>query len=201
MTTMNTENKQPSSVYKITGFSDIVASPVFYSILFLALVLGLSSVFGFLQNPRKLKTVIDVIHQKVSVSANENSASRNIYSLIQPSKERNQDFFQADTRHPVTISYLEQNRYSIFSKNISLADSSKKGGQSTVSFDYDITSKHFWGTFNDYEIAPLSEEGDYKSNHLLRTIPVDEIESTEFNNEKYSLTKPLTDPKTILISL
>ena len=197
MATMNTDIKQSSSVYKITGFTDIVASPVFYSILFLALILGLSSIFGFLQNPRKLKTVIDVIHQKVSVSAASNTSSRNKYSLIQLQNDNQLGSFQKGVTESVTISYLDKNRYSIFSNDLGLIPGSDKEKPSKVSFDYDITSKHFWGTFNDYGIAPQLEEDRNNSDLLLPTIPAEELYSIDLDNEKYSL----KDPRKFVISL
>ncbi len=198
MATMNTDIKQSSSVYKITGFSDIVASPVFYSILFLALILGLSSIFGFLQNPRKLKTVIDVIHQKVSVSETSNTSSRNKYSLIQSQNDNQLGTYQKKgVAESVTISYLDKNRYSIFSNDLSLIPGSDKEKPSQVSFDYDITSKHFWGTFNDYGIASQLEEGRNNSDLLLPVIPAKELYSIDLDNEKYSL----KDPRKFVISL
>ena len=172
-------NKSP--VYKITGFSDIIASPVFYSILFLALILGLSSIFGFLQNPRKLKAVVDVIHQKVSVSG---SNSRNKYSLIQ-SLDRMQ--MERDTVEPITISYLDKNRYSIFSNSLDLVSMTDSAVQTKVSFDYDITSKEFWGTFDNIKAASRLDDELNKLDILLPGVPLDDKYTVEQGDEKYSL--------------
>ncbi len=55
-------------IYSITGFKDILASPLFYPIVAVSVILGIASMFGFLQNPLKLKAVVNSIHNKVSIS-------------------------------------------------------------------------------------------------------------------------------------
>lgn len=55
-------------IYSTTGFKDVIASPVFFAVLFITFSLGFFSVFGFLQNPLKLKAVVKIISNKVSVT-------------------------------------------------------------------------------------------------------------------------------------
>ena len=65
MNTQQLSNSKPE-VYSTSGFRDTLASPIFYPVIVVALVLGVTSIFGFVQNPLKLKAVVNVIQQKVA---------------------------------------------------------------------------------------------------------------------------------------
>jgi len=49
-------NKDKTEVYSISGFKDTLASPVFYPVIVVAMLLGITSILGFVQNPMKLTT-------------------------------------------------------------------------------------------------------------------------------------------------
>jgi len=69
------KTKKEEVVYSSTDLSDLLSSPIFYSIIALTFILGFSSIFGFFNNPRKLKTVVDAISQKVMIQPNSNAVS------------------------------------------------------------------------------------------------------------------------------
>lgn len=140
------KNKAKEKVYSVTELSDILSSPVFYSVLALTFFLGLSSVFGFLQTPRKLKTVVDAISERVSIyQKSEAGFGVDQYSAYGSSAN--------------AVSYLESKRYNILSKDL-FAPTHKANEQSIqkVSFNYDITSKQFWNNFDSSSIESVSEE-------------------------------------------
>ncbi len=78
---MNTETpdnlKNKEEPYSISGFSDLINSPVFLAILLLTFILGLSSVFGFFQNPQKLRLIIELINQRVNISETKSHQAPN----------------------------------------------------------------------------------------------------------------------------
>ena len=155
---MNTDAR--NNVYSTTGFLDIISSPVFYMILIVTLVLGLLSVFGFIQNPYKLKTFVNAIHQKVSVSERHSGS----FSLIDYSlKQSNESVAYPERLEGITVSYIDTNRYSIFSKNQNLP-LSPKNSLKQIAFDYDITSKQFW---SDLELPVSNQDVDFKKPSLF----------------------------------
>jgi len=168
-------------VYRITGFTDIIASPVFYIVLVLTIFLGLSSIFGFLQNPRKLKTVIDVIHHKTVIS--HTSSVDKKYSLT--SVMNNENFVDRDSS---TVSYLDDSRYSIFSHDINLDFSElATDGIQHVSFNYDITSKQFWGYLEMGRLLPSIEDTSENLNPLILGTPIDSNLLLDNDDSKYSM--------------
>ena len=76
MDTQAQKNKK-LEVYSISGFRDTLASPVFYPVIVVSLVLGVASIFGFVQNPLKLKAMVNVIHQKVAKTKVVNDSLKN----------------------------------------------------------------------------------------------------------------------------
>jgi len=145
------KNKNREEVYSSTGLSDLVSSPVFYSVLALTFLLGLSSVFGFLQNPRKLKTVVDVISEKVSIYQNSEAG----FGVDQYSAYKSLDD---------VVSYLDNNRYSILSKDLfTPTDKAIEHSVKKIAFNYDITSNEFWGNLDSSSIESASEETIRKS--------------------------------------
>ena len=156
-------NDAESRVYSTTGFSDLVSSPVFYSVLVLTILLGLSSAFGFFQNPLKLKAVIEVISQKVSLSDDikMRSVSQRGYSISSG--------LQRSANSKSTFSMIDKDRYSILAKSFSALQNSRESNSSIklVSFDYDITSKQFWSDLDLSKIESTIEESQRKSKDLL----------------------------------
>lgn len=177
---MSKNNKADAAeVYSSMGFSELFSSPVFYSVLVLTIILGLSSAFGFLQNPRKLKLVVDVISHKVSLSR-PHVVSQNEYLISQSMKSDKE----------TTISNIDKNRYSIFSDSFNNSDLVISQGTSVkpVSFDYDITSREFWGDLDMTRIESAIEETQ-RQNRGSFTIgtPIELDSSIERNDSKYSM--------------
>ena len=167
-------------VYRITGFSDILASPVFYIVLVLTIFLGLSSIFGFLQNPRKLKAVIDVIHHKTVISQNYTTDKK--YSLMSVIKNENLEVGSSST-----VSYLDESRYSIFSDDFYLDfNAIATDGIQHVSFNYDITSKQFWGDLEMGRILPTVEGTTESLLPLILGVPIDSSLLLD-DDSKYSI--------------
>jgi len=80
----------------------------------------------------------------------------------------------------------DYNRYSIFSTDFSLVD--QKAGLKKVSFDYDITSKQFWGDLDTSRIESLIEETQRKNrDDLMIGAPIDPAHSSNENDSKYSM--------------
>jgi hypothetical protein len=141
------KKSRSEEVYSATELSDLLSSPVFYSVLSLTFILGISSIFGFLQNPRKFKVVVDIISERV-VSSEVKSVSFNQvkYSLVQSEYDRNE-------------------RYNIFSNDLFVSNTSQNVER--VSFNYDITSKQFWGNLDSSRIESAAEESRRESSDAL----------------------------------
>ena len=185
-------NKQSKKeeVYSSTDLGDLLSSPVFYSVLVLASFLGLLSTFGFLNNPRKLKTAVDVINQKFFMSPNSNTV---IY-------DRNEDYlfqkyaFKASIMNNAKVkqgkTYLAPigNPYNILSKVTYFSNSSKQNRSENqrVAFDYDITSNEFWGDLDASTKNYLNDESD-KFEDLQIGAPLSSEYLLEQGDEKYSL--------------
>ena len=174
---MRINNQKPISeeVYSSTELSDLLSSPVFYSVLALTFFLGLSSIFGFFENPRKLKTVVDIISEKV-VTADVNTVSfgQVKYSMIQTDSSRND-------RYNIL-------RSDLFSENpVNSAGSIEK-----VSFNYDITSKQFWGNLDSSRIESATEESRRNnSDALVIGTPLSPEYHSPESDAKYSMASGL----------
>lgn len=143
----NTKNKQEE--YSITGFSDLIASPMLLAIIILTFILGGFSIFGFFQNPQKLRLIIDLISRRVEISEAtdhhpDEVAINHVYNKLLP--------INTDGLHTVsqkngyiTSSSLDELRYSILSDNFSLENPQKTANKMelVLSLNYDITSKEF----------------------------------------------------------
>lgn len=144
-------NREKDEIYSATELNDLLSSPVFYSVLALTFFLGLSSVFGFLQNPRKLKIVVDAISERVSIYQNSETG----FGV---------DQYSSYGSFVDTVLYLDDNRYSILSKDLfAPTDKDIEQGTKKTSFNYDITSTQFWGSLDLSSIESASEESIRKS--------------------------------------
>ena len=144
------KNKEPE-VYSTTGFKDVLASPLFYPIVTITFVLGISSIFGFLQNPLKLKAVVSTINQKLTHnSATKNSITRNIYSLSKTFSGKKYPMSNANER--------SDNRKLLVNFNNSpvlLASNNPVGNDiNQIAYNYDVTSMQLW---NDLDISIIEE--------------------------------------------
>jgi len=185
---MSNNNKIKIEVYSSSGFSDLMASPVFYSMATIALVLGFSSIFGFLQSPNKLKNTVDVITHKVMVYQTEEAGRKFIAdkkSLDLQSSDRNTKSKQYDVLTgllpktlPESVTFTTEER------------SASKGFQALqlASFDYDITSKHFWSDLDlDKKHGASSEAQHEPSGVLMIGVPVEPALIPKSGDSKYSL--------------
>jgi len=174
-------------VYSSTDLSDLLSSPVFYSVIALTFILGLSSIFGFFNNPRKLKTVVDVISQKILINPNSNTVSfeadadyllRN-YSL---------DSLPINLAGLTTSNHVED-PYNISSQLIILNPvSNVKNYTRKVSLDYDITSKRFWDGLDDSRLEAVIEESQRQnSDSLTIGAPLSTEYLLEEGDSKYSM--------------
>jgi len=182
-------NKIKIEVYSTSHFSDLMASPAFYSVSAVALVLGLSSMFGFLQSPNKLKSTVDSITQKVMVYQTE-EAGRNFISAkkpldVQTSKDRNSKNKQSDVLTELLPKTLPDKFLSAMDKQ-----PVSKGIQTLqlASFDYDITSKHFWTDLDLDDKHNLTSENQHEpSDVLMIGVPVEPALIPKKGDSKYSL--------------
>ncbi len=178
---MKNNKTTDKEVYSNTDLSDLLSSPVFYSVIALTFILGLSSIFGFLQNPQKLKTVVDVISSKV-VSANHSnlvSYEGDKYALLQSSS------------NDVTADRVTRDRYDILSNDLSVASANNQAGIQRVTFNYDITSKQFWGSLDSSRIESAIEESKRQaSDASLIGAPLssDYNSAGQVGDSKYSMT-------------
>jgi hypothetical protein len=174
-------------VYSSTNMSDLLSSPVFYSVIALTFILGLSSIFGFFNNPRKLKTVVDVISQKLLINPNSNTVS---FDADEDYLLRNYSLkaMSIDLEEPTTSGNIND-LYNISSRLIMLnpASSVRKEFQ-RVSFDYDITSKQFWGGLDANRVESAIEESQIQHrDSLMIGAPLSSEYLLEEGDDKYSM--------------
>lgn len=179
------------NIYKRPEFSDLLKSNNFYTVSAIALVLGVASAFGFIQNPRKLKTVVDTISYKVSIDHSDNQ--RMSYQVFQQEryglaaslkqKQADQSFFKESSRFDESRKYLYGNYP--FSH-------SEKNNSRRVAFSYDITSDKFWADLDASSIGQVKDEmhkGNYNS------LSLDILDEGDFfldkGDSKYSIASEL----------
>ena len=153
MNTQKQKNKK-SEIYCSSGFKDTLASPVFYPVIVVSLVLGITSIFGFIQNPLKLKTIVSVIHQKVAVSNLVNdSLKTDLYkiNMKEESKKESTDI------QSIEILDLFPNTDQNYTKKMPL-----EGSHERIAFNYDITSESFWADLDSSKIESAAEEIERK---------------------------------------
>lgn len=190
------KNTNKKEEYSVTGFSDLVASPAFLAVLVLTFILGISSVFGFFQNPRKLKAVIDYISKRVSVSEVSNSDpsrvvsnvfNNNVYPTIASGK-----FKTIYNRNGnITASTLDMDRYSILSEKFSLSEQTKTPSNSTMTLalDYNIVSKSFWRKLGMWSelVLDLNKTKRVNAKSVIVGSPISPYYSLDQDSLKYYL--------------
>lgn len=155
MKTQQQSNKRPE-VYSTSGFRDTLASPVFYPVIVVALLLGITSILGFVQNPLKLKAVVNVIHQKVTTKSVVNgSLEDKLYSVMR----RNN--FQKNSK---IESEVLSNNFNLFpNKEITeLQKVSVNESFERFAFNYDVTSESFWTDLDSSSLETVAEAFDRK---------------------------------------
>lgn len=180
-------NKEPE-VYSTTGFKDTLASPYFYPIAVITIVLGVSSILGFLQNPLKLKAVVNVINQKVSVSSPvRSSVNHDLYSLSQSFSEKKINTQRKENAETINIF---QDFYAT-----KISNQTDEASLQRVSFNYDVTSTQFWTDLDTSRIESAIEESN-RQDHEASMIGVP-LESDYFQLQLD--TQPLNDSLYTLI--
>ena len=146
---MKKKSPNTKEVYSITGFSDLVSSPFFFSVLILTIILGLASTFGFFKNPRKLKLIIDLISQRIFISnATTQTLPKVVYSQAYTIEQKELQVISKKDGN-ITASSLNKDRYAILSNdNLNDIDYSSFDPTITVAIDYNIASLRFWGSLN-----------------------------------------------------
>lgn len=150
----NDDFREPA-VYSTTGFKDTLASPLFYSIAVVALVLGIASIFGFLQNPLKLKAVASAVHNKVHIGSPVSSSPKHdLYSLNQSFKQKTDN-----QSTPKFVQDFEALLIETQKQTESQTQNSHSGLQ-RVSFNYDVTASDFWTDLDTTRLESAIEESD-----------------------------------------
>ena len=188
---MNTQqqNKKKPEVYSISGFRDTLASPVFYPVIVVALVLGVTSIFGFVQNPLKLKSVVNVIQQKVAKSnlVNDSFIFNQSYGVT-----TDQDFIKNSELNGVRTQ--TQHSFDLFS-DIEISSNEKapvEGDFERIAFNYDVTSESFWTDLDSSKLETELEKTERKDREAATfgaplRIDDDENLPADFNIEDDSI--------------
>ena len=195
---MFTKKAKKEEVYSSTDLSDLLSSPVFYSVIALTFILGLSSVFGFFNNPRKLKMVVDAIGQKILISPNSNTVSFDADEDFLLQKYSLKKSLKIAVMNKASDEKLNEDPYHVFSKLIVLDAEPNfkrelKKEFKRISFDYDITSKQFWGKLDASSIESAIEESQRQGSGalggaLIIGTPLSPEYSLEQGDGKYSMT-------------
>ena len=149
MNTQQQKNKK-TEVYCISGFRDTLASPVFYPVIVVSIVLGLASIFGFVQNPLKLKAIVNVIHQKVAETKVVNESWKNgIYRVAGHAESKKESTHTQSAKVLELFSDLDENT----PEKISV-----EGDFERIAFNYDVTSERFWSDLDSSELESAAEE-------------------------------------------
>ena len=154
MNTLKQNNNKPE-IYSTSGFRDTLASPVFYPVIVVALVLGVTSIFGFVQNPLKLKAVVNVIHQKVAVTKVVNESFREGFYSVSKSEPT----LTSETSFKPSVKAFD-----LFS-NINETTPEKmavEGNFERIAFNYDVTSESFWSDLDSSSLETATEEMERK---------------------------------------
>lgn len=176
---------QEPEVYSASGFKDVLASPVFYSVLVITFILGVASILGFLQNPLKLKSTVDVISQKVTSGPIESNARRNYFSYSNADEiSAAQKSLEAES----TQLYLERELDEDFTA-LGI-DQNLEDGLRRLAFNYDITSRQFWTDLDTSTIESAIEESQNAQASLIGApVDLDYLQDNPpFNPSNYSLT-------------
>ena len=177
-------------VYSSTDLSDLLSSPVFYSVIALTFILGLSSIFGFFNNPRKLKTVVDVISQKLSVNPNTNTVS---YDADVDYLLRNHSLKELSVQKETHFSIKSDNSYNVSDNGngvilYSALNANSNQDAQRVSFDYNIASDQFWGSLDVNRIESMIDQNQQQNlDTLMIGAPLSSEYFLEQGDAKYSM--------------
>lgn len=150
---MSKQQNKTTEVYSTSGFKDTLASPVFYPVIVVAIVLGVASIFGFVQNPLKLKAMVNVIHQKVAETTIVNDSLKNeLYSITTEKKSK-----QSVVKQSPEIIELFSNLDEDSPEKIAVERDIER-----IAFNYDVTSERFWSDLDSSKFESAAEEMERK---------------------------------------
>ncbi len=185
---MKTPNVKRDAVYKRSEFLDLLSSNNFYTVTAIALVLGAASAFGLIHNPRKLKTVVDVLTYKVSISHPNNQ--RMSFQVFQ---QERYDLSASLERQTQTKGhhFNKATRY-LFDDTLGNDTHTISKGLQRVAFGYDITSNKFWNELNSSDIG-LAKDAIPRENYKFHPLSIQEERNAmlDKNDSKYSLANDL----------
>ena len=148
----NQQSSNEPKIYSTSGFKDTLASPVFYPVIVVAIVLGVTSIFGLTQNPLKLKTVVNIIHQKVATEVTVNSTlDDKYYSDFDLSKTKSR--LQKET---LTSKKMTDTDYVLFQANTEATNANDT--LERYAFNYDVVSESFWSDLDSTSLETPEEE-------------------------------------------
>ncbi len=189
---MNTQHQsnRKTEIYSISGFKDTLASPVFYPVLVVTLVLGVTSILGFIQNPLKLKTVVNVIQQKVAT----NNVVDDIFKVYQ-SINSNSDSQSYSKDTTFNAAHTQINHTFDLFPDIETSHNEKMtvvGNFERIAFNYDVTSESFWTDLDSSRLETASEEMERKERESTTfgaplRIDYREDSTSDFNIENDSI--------------
>lgn len=156
------QSNDKTEVYSVSGFRDTLASPVFYPVIVVAILLGVTSILGFVQNPLKLKSMVNVIHQKVAITNVVNGTLENKLYKVSNNKETTKiQTFQS------SVSNDQIRSFDLFLDfDTDLVTHSKKmpvdKSIERIAFNYDVTSENFWTDLDSSKLETAKEEMERK---------------------------------------
>ena len=148
----NQQSSNEPKIYSTSGFKDTLASPVFYPVIVVAIVLGVTSIFGLTQNPLKLKTVVNIIHQKVATEVTVNSTLDDKYYSdfdLSTTKSRLQ-------KETLTSKQMTDTDYVLFQANVEATNANDT--LERYAFNYDVVSESFWSDLDSTSLETPEEE-------------------------------------------
>jgi len=180
---MKKQHSEKTEVYSISGFKDTLASPVFYPVIVVAMVLGVTSMFGFVQNPEKLKSMVDVMHQKVATTNLVNgTVNDQLYRVSQTKQSSNNRSLESQISSFQLFTEIDTTSVENIEKMPVHKDIER------IAFNYDVTSENFWTELDSSKLESATEEMERKQREAGSIgAPL------EINNEKFPTKFKLND--------
>lgn len=187
---MKKQHSDKNEIYSISGFRDTLASPVFYPVVVVAIVLGITSMFGFVQNPEKLKSMVDVMHQKVATTNVVNgTVNDQLYRVSQTNKSSETPKLNSHNTSLKLFTDIDANLMTYNEKMPVHKDIER------IAFNYDVTSESFWTELDSSKLESAREEMERKQREA-GTIGA----PLEINNEKFPAKFKLNDESIYALS-
>lgn len=177
MNTQHNSTHTKDEVYSISGFRDTLTSPIFYPVIVVALVLGITSVLNLEENPLKLKSMVTVIKDKVSTAGLVNRSATEHWGgftddLYDPSSAKTPE------QHDFVTDVLAQH----VTQKIPVDESIER-----LAFNYDLRSESFWTDLDSSKLETAGEEMERKQREIYAIgVPI-ELDKLEKMPSSYRL--------------